>query len=951
MSHSNKVLIIGSHGVGKTTLVEYFKRSDSHLSNLSLTSVNHSDGSIALSTPTPSSTAVHLQNEHSVSKRHLKTYTSEMSETNEGGLNITAIQLPNQERLDLWDCKGHAKFCTLSTSLYSQASAILILFDSTSSKSFKDVALWLKDVRRCSHPSTFICIVANKIDLHRVVTFEIAKKFAVDNSLPIFECSALIGTNVRSLLLFLVTSIHEAHRGGHKRGNIRKSPSFRGQSKSIEMTPPRIIKLGEEEFKVGSVSSSCFGMVFDLITLPTRVFFSGNQKESSSARYLSKSKQSLPSIEEDPPDFPSEGLAGLLGNQASRYRYSGTPSRDIVLNGSVSSPGNDSNYNGNNDESNNGELEEIKFCTLGCGKFIEAREMENHINNDCFMRHVKCNYCFEQVAQFELENHQVESCVMRIVSCSLGCGQTMVEKCRQDHENAYMTLPIKKWTPYDVVHFVSKNIEPGAADLQAFLRHKVDGPSLKELTNDDLLNDLGMPSGIERRRLLKAISQFEDISASTSSSSSSNEYFEFESGIFSPFRSATNTPADFLNGMREGNISQNFFRKSTGNYNTLSTLHGTSPLGRTSSSSSSVGFFFMGNPFPPLMKQTNHFAEAVGEVDDADSITRAENIKETMNTSTMMRDVWGNLQDANIGEDLTKKPSMLMQSPLGVYPRTLTRKNTDLRPRMSDDFENRARQLSAYSVQSGLFGLGSEDDPNEEIDQFGAGSFNFSGFSTSLSQEVRVPISNGRIVSVKVINFEDLILEPKKLGSGSFGSVFRGKYRDADIAAKKLFTQQLNEVDLLREAAVMTSACNHPNILHFFGVSLTPPNICFVSELLKVSLEDHLRFDKNNTSEPLSEIVRFAAEAASGLLHLHAEGVVHRDIAARNLLLTNSYPPTVKVCDFGLARVLDSQQSDSGSINLSGPLRWMAPESLRPVAGLTRFSYASDVYMFGITIW
>ena len=70
-------------------------------------------------------------------------------------------------------------------------------------------------------------------------------------------------------------------------------------------------------------------------------------------------------------------------------------------------------------------------------------------------------------------------------------------------------------------------------------------------------------------------------------------------------------------------------------------------------------------------------------------------------------------------------------------------------------------------------------------------------------------------------------------------------------------------------------------------------------------------------------------------------------------MLDDGSPRRVKVCDFGLARVLPPRSvkgaEGGGSRNLAGPLRWMAPESLRPEQGLTKFSYASDVYSFGIT--
>lgn len=232
------------------------------------------------------------------------------------------------------------------------------------------------------------------------------------------------------------------------------------------------------------------------------------------------------------------------------------------------------------------------------------------------------------------------------------------------------------------------------------------------------------------------------------------------------------------------------------------------------------------------------------------------------------------------------------------------------------------------------------------------------------AREVLVPLALGsRTVAVKTIRFVDLQLNSEShIGSGSFGSVYLGRYRGALVAVKHLHFQDASERELLREAAVMTSVSAHPHVLRFLGVCLEKPNVCFISEALKMSVEDWLQIDKGNNVESLSEILRYAEEAASGLYHLHLEMVVHRDIAARNLLLDNGTPARVKVCDFGLARVLPSRKQarspfsseplpGGGSLELSGPIRWMAPESLKPVDGLLQFSFASDVYSFAICIW
>jgi serine/threonine protein kinase len=98
-------------------------------------------------------------------------------------------------------------------------------------------------------------------------------------------------------------------------------------------------------------------------------------------------------------------------------------------------------------------------------------------------------------------------------------------------------------------------------------------------------------------------------------------------------------------------------------------------------------------------------------------------------------------------------------------------------------------------------------------------------------------------------------------------------------------------------------------------------------------------------------IRRVGLQTARALGHLHRHGIVHRDVASRNLLLDDR--GTVQLCDFGLARFLLLEGDDPNPrYNMRDesqplPVRWMAPESLRH----GYFSAKSDVWMLGVTLW
>jgi len=90
--------------------------------------------------------------------------------------------------------------------------------------------------------------------------------------------------------------------------------------------------------------------------------------------------------------------------------------------------------------------------------------------------------------------------------------------------------------------------------------------------------------------------------------------------------------------------------------------------------------------------------------------------------------------------------------------------------------------------------------------------------------------------------------------------------------------------------------------------------------------------------------LKFSLDVCRGMIHLAAEGVVHRDLATRNLLLDVNY--NVKITDFGFARSVESSAAPNLTKSSVGPLKWMAPENIMQKT----YSTKSDVWSFAITV-
>eukprot|EP01087_Luapelamoeba_hula_P023239 TRINITY_DN8505_c0_g2_i2.p1 TRINITY_DN8505_c0_g2~~TRINITY_DN8505_c0_g2_i2.p1 ORF type:complete len:618 (-),score=45.44 TRINITY_DN8505_c0_g2_i2:295-2148(-) len=190
------------------------------------------------------------------------------------------------------------------------------------------------------------------------------------------------------------------------------------------------------------------------------------------------------------------------------------------------------------------------------------------------------------------------------------------------------------------------------------------------------------------------------------------------------------------------------------------------------------------------------------------------------------------------------------------------------------------------------------------------------------------------------------------LGEGAYGKVYKGLWRGAEVAIKTFDQIDLAQADesllneIKREAGMMQKLGNHPNIIGFIGAVTEPGSgkLCILTDYCpNGSLYDYLIKSKRRVA-PYT-FFRICRDIAAAILHLHKENMVHRDIAARNVLVGANQ--AVFLGDFGLARVLIDDQDAGHTQANTGPIRWMAPECM-----LRReYSPASDCFAYGVTLW
>eukprot|EP00090_Calanus_glacialis_P040090 TRINITY_DN6986_c0_g1_i1.p1 TRINITY_DN6986_c0_g1~~TRINITY_DN6986_c0_g1_i1.p1 ORF type:complete len:1244 (-),score=268.91 TRINITY_DN6986_c0_g1_i1:950-4681(-) len=187
------------------------------------------------------------------------------------------------------------------------------------------------------------------------------------------------------------------------------------------------------------------------------------------------------------------------------------------------------------------------------------------------------------------------------------------------------------------------------------------------------------------------------------------------------------------------------------------------------------------------------------------------------------------------------------------------------------------------------------------------------------------------------------------IGEGQFGDVHKGAFKPhgqndlLSIAVKtcKVETDATMAEKFLEEAYIMQQF-DHQHIIKLIGICSSSP-IWIVMELARHGeLRAYLQSNKQRLD--LASLVLYSYQLSTALSYLESKNFVHRDIAARNVLVSSH--DCVKLADFGLSRWIDTDtyyKASKGKL----PIKWMAPESIN----FRRFTTASDVWMFGVCTW
>jgi serine/threonine protein kinase len=191
------------------------------------------------------------------------------------------------------------------------------------------------------------------------------------------------------------------------------------------------------------------------------------------------------------------------------------------------------------------------------------------------------------------------------------------------------------------------------------------------------------------------------------------------------------------------------------------------------------------------------------------------------------------------------------------------------------------------------------------------------------------------------------------LGSGSMAAVYAVTHRNGARAALKILHPTLctdpSVCERFLGEGYLTNAVKHPGIVRVLDDGTTDDGCVFlVMDLLEGTTLEGLRMARGGQI-PMPEVLAIADRLLDVLHAVHSAGIIHRDLKPQNVFVCTD--GTVKLLDFGVARVLD--QSSQSKLSMFGMVlgtpSFMSPEAA--VGAREKVDARSDIWSLGATLF
>jgi len=154
-------------------------------------------------------------------------------------------------------------------------------------------------------------------------------------------------------------------------------------------------------------------------------------------------------------------------------------------------------------------------------------------------------------------------------------------------------------------------------------------------------------------------------------------------------------------------------------------------------------------------------------------------------------------------------------------------------------------------------------------------------------------------------------------------------------------SEKIDDKEFRKEVSVISLVHKPSLVLKCYGCSTLKGNKFIVTELMVASLYELIQDQSIIFTEQLLHVM--AISIARSMSYLHSCNLIHRDLKSLNLLISPMFE--IKICDFGLSRVIDRNQPMTANI---GTVCWVAPEIFN---NKKLYTEKADVYSFGVILW
>lgn len=193
----------------------------------------------------------------------------------------------------------------------------------------------------------------------------------------------------------------------------------------------------------------------------------------------------------------------------------------------------------------------------------------------------------------------------------------------------------------------------------------------------------------------------------------------------------------------------------------------------------------------------------------------------------------------------------------------------------------------------------------------------------------------------------------RELGRGAMAVVYHGydPFSNREVAIKVAHQEALEDErqgprfrKMFFNEAKVSGRLKHPNIVQVYDAGLEEDASYIVMEYIAGdrSLYDHARPD---SLLPIEDVVRIVFKCARALDYAHRNGVVHRDIKPKNILLTKDLD--VKLGDFGIALIVRADATETQVHGYVGSPLYMSPEQVRE----EDITSQSDIFSLGVVMY